>query len=65
MQKLLNHFLNRKLSTQRIENMPSNIAVSALDKRVNQMLAMRATQPLPQPKPLPVLSNPIQMSANS
>ncbi len=65
MQKIINQFLNRKISTQRIDDLPSTVAVSALDKRVNQMLAMQSLQPLHQPKQFQSLSNPIQLPANS
>jgi hypothetical protein len=60
MQKILNHILKRKISTERVENMPSTAAVSALDRRVQQMLALQATQPLPQSQSFKVLLNPFQ-----
>jgi hypothetical protein len=64
MRKLLNHILKRKVSTERVDNMPSGIASSALDRRVQNMLALHATQPLPPPQPFKVLSNPIQKTEN-
>jgi hypothetical protein len=65
MKKFLKRVMNRKVSTQRIDDMPSFIAVSALDRRVNQMLAMHASQPLPGSVRLQTLSNPTQMPAIS
>ncbi len=65
MNKFLRRMMNRKVSTQRIDDMPSFIAVSALDRRVDQMLALQATQPLPQSLQLQILSNPTQMPAIS
>lgn len=65
MNKFLRRMMNRKVSTQRIEDMPSFIAVTALDRRVNQMLALQANQPLPQSIQLQILSNPTQMPAIS
>jgi hypothetical protein len=60
MQQFLNRFLTRKMSTKRVDDMPSNQAVSALDKRVNRMMALHATQPVPQRLQFQSLSNPIQ-----
>lgn len=65
MNKFLRRMMNRKVLTQRIEDMPSFIAVTALDRRVNQMLALQANQPLPQSIQLQILSNPTQMPAIS
>jgi hypothetical protein len=65
MKKFLKRVMNRRVSTQRIDDMPSFIAVSALDRRVNQMLAMHASQPLPSSVRLQTLSNPTQMPAIS
>jgi hypothetical protein len=60
MQKILNQILNRKVSTERVTNMPSAIAVSALDQRVQQLLALQALKPLPKRRNFGDLSNPIQ-----
>jgi hypothetical protein len=60
MQKILNQILNRKVSTERVTNMPSAIAVSALDQRVQQLLALQALKPLPRRRTFGDLSNPIQ-----
>jgi hypothetical protein len=40
--------------------MPSGIAVSALDQRVQHLLALQALKPLPQRMTFGDLSNPIQ-----
>lgn len=60
MQKILNQILKRRVSTERVDNMPNGIAVSALDQRVQQMLAMQALKPSPQRRTFADLSNPIQ-----
>jgi hypothetical protein len=60
MQKILNQILNRKVSTERVTNLPSAIAVSALDQRVQQLLALQALKPLPRRRTFGDLSNPIQ-----
>lgn len=60
MQKILNQILKRNVSTERVENMPSGIAVSALDDRVKHMLALQALRPLPKRRTFGDLSNPIQ-----
>jgi hypothetical protein len=60
MQKILNQILNRKVSTERVTNMPSALAVSALDQRVQQLLALQALKPLPRRRTFGDLSNPIQ-----
>jgi hypothetical protein len=60
MQKILNQILKRNISTERVDNMPSGLAVSALDQRVQHMLALQALQPPPQRKTFGDLSNPIQ-----
>jgi hypothetical protein len=58
-QKILNHILKRKVSIQRIEDSASIIAASALDRRVQKMLALQSNQPLPQQAHFQHLSNPI------
>jgi hypothetical protein len=60
MQQFLNRFLNRKISTKRIDDMPSHQAVIALDNRVNRIMALHATQPVPQRMQFQILSNPFQ-----
>lgn len=60
MQNILDQLLKRKISTERVTNMPSGIAVSALDQRVQHMLALQALQPVPQRRTFGDLSNPIQ-----
>jgi hypothetical protein len=65
MQKLLNTLLKRNVSTQRVDDMASVQAVSALDRRVNKMLSLQATQPVPQPHQFAHLSNPNQIPAIS
>jgi hypothetical protein len=60
MQKILNQILKRNVSTERVTNMPSGIAVSALDHRVQHMLALQSLQPPPPRKSFGDLSNPIQ-----
>lgn len=60
MQKILNQILTRKVSTERVTNLPSGIAVSALDQRVQHLLALQALKPLPQRRTFSDLSNPIQ-----
>jgi hypothetical protein len=58
-------FMKRKVSTQRVDDMASNQAVAALDRRVNTMLMRSATNPIPQPRHFEALSNPIQKPSNS
>jgi hypothetical protein len=65
MQNVLNHILKRKISTERIDNMASGTAVSALDRRVQHMLTMQSNQPQPPPKTFATLSNPIQKPQES
>ncbi len=48
MQKILNHILKRNISTQRVDDIASVLATSALDRRVQHMLALQAGQPSPQ-----------------
>ena len=60
MQKIINQILTRRVSTERITNLPDGMAVSALDQRVQQLLALQALKPLPQRRTFSDLSNPIQ-----
>jgi hypothetical protein len=64
MQKVLNMLLKRKISTQRVENLPNSLACTALDQRMNRMLALHVDVPLVQRQFAP-LSNPIQNQQNS
>jgi hypothetical protein len=48
--------LNRnKISTQRVDDLASQSARSALDLRMQRMLAYHASQPQPQPQHFPAL----------
>lgn len=60
MQKILDQLLKRRISIERVTNMPSGTAVSALDQRVQHLLALQALKPLPQRMTFGDLSNPIQ-----
>jgi hypothetical protein len=59
MQRILNRILKRNVSTKRVEDTASMLAVSALDRRVQHMMALQATQPLPQIEHFKHISNPI------
>lgn len=61
MQRVLNLFKKRKQSTQRVDDMADGMARAALDQRLNRMLALHATQPLPSQRHFAPLSNPIQI----
>jgi hypothetical protein len=64
MQKVLDLLLKRKISTQRVDDMPNAQARAALDQRMNRMLALHSNVPLPQRAFAP-LSNPIQNRQDS
>jgi hypothetical protein len=58
--KTLIAFLNRKkISTQRVDDMASAIACSALDQRLQRMLAHHARQPECAVMQYPPLQNPL------
>ncbi len=65
MRNVLNLIMKRKLSTQRVDDMPDAMARTALDQRLHQMLALHALQPAPQQRHFVPLSNPIQIAHNS
>jgi hypothetical protein len=62
MKKILNHILKRKVSTERVDNLPSGVAMAALDKRVQHFMDGQASQGAPQPRSFAELSNPLQKS---
>jgi hypothetical protein len=64
MQKVLNLLLQRKISTQRVEDLPNSMACAALDQRVNRLLALHADVALPLRHFAP-LSNSTQNLTNS
>ncbi len=64
MQKVLNLLLKRKISIQRVDDMPNAGARTALDQRMNRMLALHSDVPMPQRAFAP-LSNPTQIRQDS
>lgn len=59
MRRVLDLLLRRKISTQRVDDMPNAQARAALDKRMNQMLSLHTDVAAPLRVFAP-LSNPIQ-----
>lgn len=58
MKNFVNRILQRKQSTQRVDDMANGMARAALDRRLNQMLALHASQPVPPPRHFELLVKP-------
>jgi hypothetical protein len=58
MRDLINKLWTPKQSTQRVDDMASGQARSALDQRLNRMLTQHASQPAPQVRHFETLTDP-------
>ena len=59
MNKMMNLINRRKQSTQRVDDLANGVARAALDRRLGQMLALHASQPLPQLRHFKPLTHPV------
>ena len=60
MDKILNLFKKQKLSTKRVDDMADGMARAALDERLYRMMALHASQPLPEQRHFAPLADPDQ-----